>query len=434
MQPVLIPEPPVANLPDPPRPSAGNRLSFKSLSAGLVAGAADDDPSGIATYSQAGAQFGFATLWTVFLTLPLMIGIQAAGAHVARVTGRGLAENMYRHFPAWITIILIGLLLAANVINLAADIGAMGEAAVLLMGGKAPFYALGFATLSMLLEVLVPFPRYAPVLKLLTLSLFAYVFTAFVVDVPWRQVIHSLLVPPFLHTQDYFLMVVAVFGTTISPYVFFWQASQEIEEEEASGVEPLLIAPQRAKAAFRRIRLDTTVGMLYSNVVAFFIMLTAAVVLHAHGVTDIRTSADAARALKPLAGNFAGAMFAIGIVGTGLLALPVLAGSAAYAVAEVCGWSSGLGRKPTEAKLFYLILVLATGLGTLLSFSSISPIRMLFWAAVCNGVISVPLMAGIMLVATRPKVMGTLVLSRSLKWLGWLATLAMAGAVAATFI
>jgi len=409
-------------LESPPAPPRG---WLRRLGAGLITGAADDDPGGIATYSQAGARFGYATLWSALLTLPPMIAIQTVCAHVGRVTGRGLAANMRQVYPKPLLLGLIGLLLLANIANLAADIGAMGEALRLLAGGPAPLYAFGFALLSLALEIWVPFPRYAPLLKLLTLSLFAYVLTALVAQVPWRSLAWQLW--PRHAGHDYMVVVVAIFGTTISPYLFFWQASEEAEEEEAaSDASPLLLAPEQAEAAFRRIRFDTGVGMVYSNVVAFFIMLTAAAVLHAHGVTDIRTSAQAAQALQPLAGRFASALFAAGIVGTGLLAVPVLAGSGAYAVAEAFGVSAGLGRKPGEARLFYLIIAGATALGTVLSFSPVDPVRLLFWSAVLNGVISVPLMVAIMRIAAHPGLMGPFAVRGALRRMGWLATAAMA--------
>ncbi|SFS13911.1 NRAMP (natural resistance-associated macrophage protein) metal ion transporters [Dyella sp. OK004] len=407
---------------------------LRRLGAGLITGAADDDPSGIATYSQAGAQFGYTTLWTTLFTLPLMIGIQTICAHVGRVTGRGLAANMRLHFPQPLVLVLVSLLLLANIINLAADIGAMGAALTLLVGGPSALYALGFALLSLALEVVIPFPRYAPLLKLLTLSLFAYVLTVLVIDVPWREVATQWW-PSRQSGHNYLVTVVAVFGTTISPYLFFWQASQEAEEEEsAADQSPLEAAPEQASAAFERIRFDTDIGMFYSNVVAFFIMLTTAVVLHPHGITDINTSAEAAQALRPLAGRFASLLFAAGIVGTGLLAVPILAGSAAYAVAETFDRQSGLGRKPADAKLFYLIIIGATVLGTLLSLSPMDPIRMLFWSAVINGVISVPLMVGIMWVATHRAVMGRFAIDGALRWLGWLATAAMAMVVIGTLL
>jgi len=416
-----------ANASAPP----ARRHWLRRLGAGLIAGAADDDPSGIATYSQAGAQFGYATLWTMLFTLPLMIGIQTVSAHVGRVTGRGLAANMRRHFPRPALLLLVSLLLVANVVNLAADIGAMGAAMRLLLGGPPVLYALAFASLSLLLEVAIPFPRYAPLLKVMTLSLFAYVATVCVIDVPWREMWRSLI-PHDLPWHDYMVTVVAVFGTTISPYLFFWQASEEAEEEEVDAAQsPLTAAPEQAHEAFARIRFDTNVGMIYAGVVAFFITLTAAAVLHAHGVTRIETAADAASALQPLAGPFAATLFAIGIVGTGLLAVPVLAGSAAYTVAEAFDVKAGLGNKPGDARVFYLIIAGSTVLGALLSVSRIDPIRMLFWAAVVNGVISVPLMTGIMLVATREAAMGAFRVTGALRWLGWLATLAMAAVVAA---
>ncbi|NUR23117.1 divalent metal cation transporter [Frateuria sp.] len=404
-----------------------------NLGAGLITGAADDDPSGIATYSQAGAQFGLAMLWTVWFTLPLMIGIQAVCAHVGRVTGRGLAANMSQLFPRPLTAAVVVLLLAANVFNLAADIGAMGEATSMLIGGSGALYALALAVLSVVLEVAVPFARYSRVLKLMTISLFAYVLTAAVVHVPWLAALRHLVVPTLRPDRSYLVMVVAMFGTTISPYMFFWQAAQEVEEEEQAHEEPLLLQPQDAPRSFHRIDLDTVVGMAFSNVVGFFVVLVAAVVLHGHGVTGIHSAADAAQALRPLAGPFAGAVFATGIVGTGLLAIPVLAGSGAYALAEVCRWSYGLDRRFGEAKLFYLIIVLATAAGALLSLSSVKPMRMLFWAAVLNGVVSMPLMAAVMYLATRHRVMGRLVVKGWLRAFGWLATVAMAAVVVAMF-
>lgn len=407
---------------------------IQKLGAGLITGAADDDPSGIATYSQAGAVWGYATLWTVILTLPFMIGIQMICAHVGRVTGRGLAANMRHHLPRGFVQVLVTLLLIANVINLAADIGAMGAAARLLLGGPAWVYALGLALCSLVLEVLVPFRRYAPFLKWLTLSLLAYVVTAFVVDVPWRG-LWAHMWPSWPWTKGYFIVVVGVFGTTISPYLFFWQASEEVEEGEMSSVDkPLIEAPEQASAALIRIRFDTVFGMSYSNAVAFFIIVTAASVLHAHGLTDIQTPADAARALEPLAGRFASLLFAAGIIGTGMLAIPVLAGSAAYGVTEALGQRSSLSEKPAGARLFYVIIVSAMVIGVILSFSPINPIHLLFWAAVVNGVIAVPLMVGIMWMASLPSVMSNFVVTGWLRWLGWGATSIMAIAVIGMFI
>ena len=311
----------------------------------------------------------------------------------------------------------------------------MGAALKLLIGGSAHWYAIAFGLLSLLLQIFVPFPRYAPILKLLTLALLAYVATVFVVKVPWEQVLFQTFMPSLSLKGDYVVAVVAVFGTTISPYLFFWQASQEVEDQRAApGEKPLLAAPEQARAELRRIKIDTYVGMGFSNLVAFFIILTAAVTLHLHGITDIQTSAQAALALRPLAGEFAYVLFSAGIVGTGLLAVPILAGSAAYAVAEAFKWHIGLGRQLLQARGFYAILSVATGLGVALNFTSIDPIRALFWCAVINGVIALPIMVVMMLMAVRADIMGPFVITRRLTVLGWLATAAMTIVVVAMFM
>ncbi len=407
---------------------------WQKLGPGLITGAADDDPSGIATYSQAGAKFGYSTLWTLLFTFPLMVGIQIVSARIGRVTGHGLAANIRAHYPAALLHAIVGLLLIGNTINIAADIGAMGAALRLLIGGPAHAYAVAFGVLSLILQIAIPFPRYAPILKGLTLTLFAYVATVFAVQVPWDEVLFDSLVPSMSWRADYIVVVVAVFGTTISPYLFFWQASQEVEEQRAApGERPLKQAPEQARAHLRRIKIDTYIGMGFSNLVAFFIMLTAAVTLNRHGITDIQTSAQAAEALRPLAGDFAFWLFSAGIVGTGLLAVPVLAGSTAYAVAEAFRWPIGLGRTLPNAKGFYFIVTVATLLGVALNFSPVDPIKALFWSAVINGVIAVPIMAVMMLMAVRQDIMGQFVITRRLKFLGWLATAVMAVAVIAMF-
>jgi NRAMP (natural resistance-associated macrophage protein)-like metal ion transporter len=401
----------------------------------LITGAADDDPSGIATYSQVGAAFGYGVLWTVFFTFPLMVGIQIVSARIGRVTGHGLAANIRSHYSKSLLYFIVGLLLLANTINIAADIGAMAAALKLLIGGPGHWYAIGFGVLSLVLQIFVPFPRYAPILKILTLALFAYVATVFVVQVPWLEVAWRTLIPDVSFKTEYVVAVVAVFGTTISPYLFFWQASQEVEEQRAAeGEEPLRQAPEQARDNFRRIKVDTYIGMAFSNIVAFFIMLTAVVTFNAHGIRDIETSAQAAEALRPLAGDFAFFLFAAGIVGTGLLAVPVLAGSAAYAVAESFAWRIGLGQKLLQARGFYAIVTVATLLGVGLNFTPIPPIKALFWSAVVNGVIAVPIMAVMMRMAVRPDVMGQFVIKRRLKYLGWLATAVMAFAVIAMIV
>jgi NRAMP (natural resistance-associated macrophage protein)-like metal ion transporter len=420
--------------PDSPVPRADTTWT-QQLGPGLITGAADDDPSGIATYSQAGAQFGFNMLWTVLFTYPLMVAIQVVSASIGRVSGHGLASNMRRHYPAWLLYGVVGLLLIANTINIAADVSAMGEALRLLIGGPAQLYAAGFGLLSLLLQVTLPYRRYVRILKWLTLALLAYVATVFVVRVPWSQVALRTLVPHLSWRTDYLLTVVAVFGTTISPYLFFWQASQEVEEQlgDPRG-QSLLKAPAQAAANLRRIRVDTWIGMGFSNLVAFCIILTAAVTLGLHGVSDIRTSAQAAAALRPLAGEFAFLLFSAGIIGTGLLAIPVLAGSSAYAMAGTFGWCNSLARAPLQAKRFYGIIVVSTVLGTGLGFTSIDPIKALFGSAVINGIISVPIMVVMMLMAARADIMGQFVISRRLKALGWLATLVMGGAVCALLV
>ena len=415
-------------------PSNNKKSLWARLGPGLITGAADDDPSGIATYSQVGAKFGYGVLWTAFFTFPLMVGIQTVSARIGRVTGHGLAANIRQHYPAWLLYGIVALLLIANTINIAADIGAMAAALQLLIGGSAHWYAIAFGIISLVLQIFIPFPRYAPILKALTLALLAYVATVFVVKVPWGEVLYQTLVPSFSLKAEYIIAIVAVFGTTISPYLFFWQASQEVEEQRtADGEEPLITAPDQARAQLRRIKIDTYIGMGFSNIVAFFIMLTAAVTLHLHGITDIETSAQAAQALRPLAGDFAFMLFSAGIVGTGLLAVPVLAGSAAYVVAESFQWRIGLGLKLLQARGFYAIVSIATILGVALNFTPIDPIKALFWSSVINGVVAVPIMVVMMLMAMRSDIMGPFVITRRLKILGWLATAIMAIVVLAMF-
>jgi len=404
------------------------------LGPGLITGAADDDPSGIATYSQAGAQFGFGMLWTLFLTFPLMLGIQIISAKIGRVSGHGLATNIRRQYSPALLYGIVGLLLLANVINIAADVAAMGDAMTLIAGGPTHLYALAFGLFSLLLQVFIPYRKYVTILKWLTLGLLAYVATVFTVHIPWGEVLQRSVWPQLAWSTAAVTMVVAIFGTTISPYLFFWQASQEVEDLHADAqAQALRRKPEQAARQFRRIKMDTAIGMGFSNLVAFFIMLTTAVTLGAHGVTHIDTSAQAAEALRPIAGNFAFALFSLGIIGTGLLAIPVLAGSAAYAMAGAFQWQNSLELAPRAAKKFYAIIVAATLLGAALCFTPLNPIKALYWSAVINGVISVPIMAIMMSMATRRAVMGSLVISRRLRWLGWLCTLVMAAAVLAMF-
>jgi NRAMP (natural resistance-associated macrophage protein)-like metal ion transporter len=400
---------------------------FTALGPGLITGAADDDPSGIATYSQAGARFGLHMLWTMVLTYPFMAVFQSICARVGRVTGRGLAANIKLVFPRWVVALVVVLLLVANTLNIAADVTAMGEAAQLVFGGTRHVFTFGLALLSLLLQVFVPYHRYVRFLKWLTLALFAYVAVAFTVSVPWSEVLYRTIWPKFTVDRDAATLIVAVFGTTISPYLFFWQSSEEVEEiENHHGAHPLKEDPAEAPPELERIGWDTYSGMFYSNGIAFFIILSTAVTLHAAGVNDIQTAAQAASALRPLAGDRAFALFALGIVATGLLALPVLAGSAAYALSEAFGWREGLERTFAEARGFYGVIGAAFTAGIALDFSSIDPIKALFWAAVVNGVIAVPLMLIIMLLATRTSIMGQFTLRRGQRWLGWIATAIMA--------
>ena len=404
------------------------------LGPGLITGAADDDPSGIATYSQAGAQFGFGMLWTVCLTYPLMLGIQVISARIGRVSGHGLATNIRRHYPRPLLYAIVGLLLLANVINIAADVAAMGDALTLIIGGPTHLYALGFGLLSLLLQVFIPYQKYVRILKWLTLGLLAYVATVLTVHIPWGEVAVRTVWPRLAWSAAAVTMIVAVFGTTISPYLFFWQASQEVEDLQAdASAQALRRTPELAPRQFQRIKLDTAIGMGFSNLVAFFIMLTTAVTLGAQGITHIDTSAQAASALRPIAGDFAFALFSLGIIGTGLLAIPVLAGSAAYAMAGAFHWKSSLELAPRAAKKFYAIIITATLIGVALCFTPLDPIQALYWSAVINGVISVPIMALMMVMAARPAIMGSLTISRRLRWLGWLCTGVMAVAVLAMF-
>ena len=407
---------------------------FEKLGPGLITGAADDDPSGIATYSQAGAQFGFNMLWIMFFLYPLMSTMQMISARIGRVTGHGLATNMRRIFPAWAVTGLVALLFIANTVNIGADLAAMGAAARLVLGSGQHTFTILFALVSLTLQVLVPYHRYVRYLKWLTLVLFAYVGVVLTVQIDWGEVALRTVTPQLALTGATATMVVAVFGTTISPYLLFWQASEEVEDDEADPTtDPLIDHPEQAPAQLRRIRWDTYIGMAFANLVAFFIILTTAVTLHAAGKTDIQTSADAAEALRPIAGDLAFALFSLGIIGTGLLAVPVLAGSAAYAVCESRGWTIGLEHKPREAVGFYTVIGLATLVGVAVDYSPLDPIRALFWSAVLNGVISVPLMAAMMIVVSRKDEMGQFVASLRQRVMGWFATACMAAAAITMF-
>jgi NRAMP (natural resistance-associated macrophage protein)-like metal ion transporter len=423
-----------------PGPVKGGILS--RLGPGLITGASDDDPSGIASYSQAGAAFGYGLLWTMVLSLPLMAAIQEISARIGRISGHGIAGNIRRHYSPWILYPLVLLLVVTNTINIGADIGAMGDATKLLIGGPALIYSIVFALLTVLLQVFGSYSKCCTAFKLLAIALFSYILTTFLAHVPWGTALKSAVLPTFQRNSDYWATFVAVLGTTISPYLFFWQASLETEEiKNHSNEHALKISPEQASAQLKRIRLDTYVGMGFSNLVAFFIIVAAAATLNAHGIKDVETSAQAAEALRPIAGKAAFILFTLGIVGTGLLAVPVLAGSAAYAVGEAFKWPTGMDRKPLAAKGFYSVLTVSTLLGLAINFPAVqhithlTPIKALFWSAVINGVAAVPIMVIVMLMARNKKVMGKFErTSKPLQVMGWIATAVMTAAAALMFI
>jgi NRAMP (natural resistance-associated macrophage protein)-like metal ion transporter len=415
------------------------RNFFSTLGPGLITGASDDDPSGIGTYSQAGAQLGFGIGWTMLLTYPLMTAIQEISARIGRVTGHGIAGNVCRNFgPAYVWSLVV-LLFFANTINIAADLGAMADALKVLIGGPGIVYVVIFGAVSVLAQIFFNYDRYVAVLKWLTLSLFAYVIALAVVKVPWTEALKGVLIPQVSWNTAFLTTLVAILGTTISPYLFVWQSSQEAEEQRIDAKKtPLKKDTASAGAEFRRIRLDTMIGMAFSNLIALSIIITTAATLHVQGKTDIQSSAEAAEALRPIAGPFAELIFALGIIGTGLLAVPVLAGSTAYAIGEGRRWKVGLSRKPKEAIAFYTVLGLSGLCGIGLNFTPIDPIKALYWSAVVNGVLAAPVMVILMLLVRRPKVMGDLVVKGPLYWLGWASTIAMAlcivGMVATMFM
>jgi len=407
---------------------------LKRLGPGLVTGAADDDPSGIATYSQAGAQFGPTLLWTMVFAYPLMVAVQLASARVGRVTGDGLSCNLKAIMPNWLVIGLVALLFVANTINIGADLAAMGEASALVAGGGKHWFTIGFAILSLLLQLYIPYRRYSSLLKWLTLVLFAYVALLFMVRIDWAAALEGLVIPTLGGAKG-ITTIVAIFGTTISPYLFFWQAAQEVEEVEQSDQrEPLTEAPRQGDDAMSRIRWDTFGGMALSNIVALAIMLGTAATLHATGKTDISSAADAAKALQPVAGTFAFAIFSLGIVGTGLLAVPVLAGASGYAVCGIGGWTASLEHKPHRARVFYAVIALGMALGVGLDWSSIPPMKALFWSAVVNGVVAVPILVGLMLLVARRDIMDKFTAPPALKIFGWLAVAVMGIAAIAMIV
>lgn len=401
---------------------------FQRLGPGFITGASDDDPSGIATYSQTGAQFGYTQLWTTLFTLPFMIAIQEMCGRIGLVTGMGLSAVIRKHYPRPILYGSVLILLVANTINIGADLGAMAGALMLLIPWKFAPLLIIVTLLTLLLEIFVPYPTYAKILKYLTFSLLAYVATTFIVSQPWHTILLSTIFPHVSWNAGYLMNIVALFGTTISPYLFFWQADEEVEEERAAGKLRLLGMPRVTKSDLKTMRIDTVIGMLFSNLVTFFIIATAASTLGAHGITDIQTADQAAQALAPLGGQWAFLLFALGIVGTGLLAVPVLAGSASYAVAEALKWNSGLSLKLKQAHGFYGVLTIATIAGLLINFTGVPPFKILYYTAILNGVLAPPLMVLILLMANDKKIMGKRTNGIWSNILGWIITIVMGGA------
>jgi NRAMP (natural resistance-associated macrophage protein)-like metal ion transporter len=413
---------------------ADKRSFFAKLGPGLITGAADDDPSGIGTYSQAGAQFGFGLSWSLLFCLPFMTIIQDVAAQIGSVTGRGIAANLRRHYPRPLLWSAVSLLLVANVINLGADLSAMGAVMQMLLGGDIAPYTIGFGLLCVVLEIFLNYRQYAAVLKFTTLSLFAYVAVVFAVHLQWGDALRGVLVPHVEWAPAFATGFVAILGTTISPYLFFWQAAQEIEEERRHHTKPLYVAPRSAGPEMKRIRQDTLIGMCFSNMVAIFIVWAAAATLHENGITTIDSASQAAQALEPVAGRFAFLLFALGIVGTGMLAVPVLAGSVAYAVAEMLGRPASLDSKPLKARAFYGTIAATTLAGALLQSVGMNPIQALYWSAVVNGALAAPLMALMMLIVSNKHAMGRLTLGLGGSVLGWAATALMATATLLFFV
>ena len=403
---------------------------LSKIGPGLITGVADDDPSGIATYSQAGAQFGLNMLWTMPIAYPLMSAVQLMCARIGRVTGKGLAANIKATFPPFVLYGVVLLLLIANTLNIAADVAAMGDVAELVTGFNRHLMTAFFVFGTLLLQVFVPYHRYVFFLKWLTLSLIAYAAVLLTVHVPWEQVMARTVWPEFTINATAAAVIVGIFGTTISPYLFFWQASEEVEDMQAiPRALPLLEDETRAADELQRISWDTWAGMLYSNMTAYFIILATAVTLNVSGITDINTAADAANALRPLAGNFAYILFAIGIIGVGLIGVPVLAGSGGYALSEAMGWNSGLERNVNDARGFYAVIIVSVLLGLLMQYLPISPMKALFWSAVINGVVAVPLLVIIVILASKKSVMGNFKVSPAILVLGWI-TVAFMGVAA----
>jgi NRAMP (natural resistance-associated macrophage protein)-like metal ion transporter len=410
------------------------RHFFSELGPGLITGAADDDPSGISTYSVTGAAFGYAPLWTALFSFPLMSAVQMMCARLGMVTGRGLAGVLRRNYPRSILWSACALLIVANVFNIGADLGGMAAASEMMTGVNSLIWTPIFATLITSLLFWTSYRRIVRVFKWLTLVLFTYVITAFLVRPDWKTVFHSTVIPHIEWSSKYLATLVGILGTTISPYLFFWQASQEVEEERKMGRTTVGERKGATTEELRRSRRDVITGMFFSNLVMYFIILTTAATLHAQGDTNITTAQQAAEALRPLAGSGAYLLFTVGLIGTGMLGIPVLAGAAAYAVAEAAAWRGTLEDRPPLAKKFYAVIAAAMLLGLALDYLGIDAVKMLFWSAVLNGVLAAPLIVIVVLLTSSKKIMGTRVNSPMLKILGWATAAIMAAAAIAMFI
>src|SRR3989344_3748553 len=403
---------------------------FKMLGPGFITGASDDDPSGIATYSQTGAVFGFVQVWTAIFSFPLMAAVQEMCGRIGLVTGKGLAGVIKIYYPKEVLYFTVFLLLVANTINIGADLGAMAASAQLIFGFPFIFWLIGMVVLTLVLEIFVSYKTYSKYLKYLAFVLLSYIITAFIVKLDWKEVFASTLVPHIEFNKIYILNIVAILGTTISPYLFFWQADEEVEEEISQGKLRRMGAgqPRITPADISKLRVDTLIGMFFSNIVMWFIIITTGATLFSNKIYQIKNASDAALALKPLAGDYAFLLFALGIIGTGLLVLPILAGSASYAVSEAFGWQEGLSRKFKTAHCFYGVIIIATLVGLLINFIGIDPIIMLYYTAVINGIIAPPLLIMILLIANNKKIMGERTNSKSLNILGITTILVMSAA------
>jgi NRAMP (natural resistance-associated macrophage protein)-like metal ion transporter len=415
------------------RASREARKGIDGLGPGLITGVADDDPSGISTYTITGASLGYRLLWLSLITLPMNVAVQGICARLGLVTGKGLASIFAERYGRGLLYPIVALLLVANIVNIGADIGAIAASIELLTDLPAVWLVVPIGAGIALVEVVVPYPRFASYLKLLTLVVFAYVIGAFVAHPHWGAALRSTVVPRIAADRDELATIVAILGTTISPYLFFWQASEEVEEEQAHGIEPARVGPSRLHRLLRSANADVATGMLMANVGFYFVVLTSAATLYASGQTDVETASQAAEALRPLAGDAASLLFALGIIGTGLLAIPVLAGASAYATAELFGWREGLNNTLKQAPQFYGVIAVATLVGIGLNFSGVSEIRALYLAAIVNGVIAPLLLVFIMLMAADRRVLGDLVSGNVQLAFGWLTTIAMGIAAIAMF-